>query len=50
MKKAVTDYVKQLGGETAYSGNHRIMFCPEEMHTAILLEFGMKLPFKLGII
>ena len=49
MKKKVTDFVKQLGGETTYSGNHRIMFCPEEMHEAILKEFGMGLPFKLGI-
>ena len=50
MKKQVTDFIKSLGGQTAYSGNTQTMYIPEEMHEKVIERFGFSLPFKLGIL
>lgn len=55
MKKQVTDYVKSLGGETAYSGKTKTMYIISNPHPfdndiekKVLLKFGYALPFKLA--
>lgn len=55
MKKQVTDYVKSIGGETAYSGKTKTMYIISDPHPfdndiekKVLLKFGYSLPFKLA--
>ena len=54
MKKQVTDYVKSLGGNTAYSGNTKTMFIKNDPHpfdnyieSLVIEKFGFGLPFSL---
>jgi hypothetical protein len=51
MKKQVTDYVKYLGGQTAYSGKTKTMYINDKIGNSIELKvlefFGYGLPFGL---
>lgn len=54
MKKTVTDFVKSLGGQTAYSGKTKTMFIKDphpfdnDIEGKVLDKFGFGLPFKLA--
>lgn len=57
MKNKVAQYVKSLGGSTAYSGKRKTMYIKEpfvledvlkqSIEGAVLDAFGYSLPFKL---
>jgi len=55
MKNQVTQYVKSLGGTTAYSGKSKTMFINDpkkdepiqSIESVLLIKFGFSLPFKL---
>lgn len=53
MKKIVSDFVKSLGGQTAYSGKTKTMFVKaphpldSEIEEKVLDKFGFGLPFRL---
>lgn len=54
-KKEVSDFVKSLGGNTAYSGREKTMFIKDphpfdnDIELKVLDKFGYSLPFKLAI-
>lgn len=51
MKKKITNFVRNLGGSTAYSGNTRTMYINDpkklDIEQRVLDVFGLNLPFKL---
>lgn len=53
MKKVVSNFVKSLGGKTAYSGKTKTMFIKEphpfgnDIKKKVLDKFGVGLPFRL---
>lgn len=55
MKRIISDYVRSLGGSTAYSGNTRTMYINDPLdktdrqsiESVIYNKFGFDLPFQL---
>ena len=53
MKKVVSNFVKSLGGKTAYSGKTKTMFIKDpnplgnDIEKKVLDKFGFGLPFRL---
>lgn len=54
MKRIVSDFVKSLGGQTAYSGKRKEMFIKDphpfdnDIEKKVLEKFGYGLPFKIS--
>lgn len=52
MKKVITEFVKQFGCTTTYSGNKKTMYIHGEQadaaEVAVIKEFGYNLPFKIS--
>lgn len=54
MKKIVSDFVKKLGGQTAYSGKTKTMFIKDphpfdnDIEKKVLDKLGYGLPFRLA--